>query len=222
MTNYKDCKVKHSQIKLPSFYKGNILDLDYIENEFKTSRRYYKNHIYDFDGDVYFKVTNTPDIELIPLRFGIVKNFTLMFSEIATMKNAPRVVLDCFDMSNCLNITSFEHCPEEAYSIGLDRTGITSLVGVHKHIKKATNISLSFNEIRDGGIGLLLIHGLTFVRFNTIQNISEDDAPRAQLAIRIINKYLSVGNSKGEFYEKSILECANELCDAGLDEFAKL
>ena len=80
---------------------------------------------------------------------------------------------------------------------------LTSLVGIHKLIKKIDGrFNISFNPIREGGIGLLLIDGLKEIKSN-------------HPALDIINKYVSRG-------KMGILACQEELIEAGYEEFAKL
>ena len=80
---------------------------------------------------------------------------------------------------------------------------ISSLVGIHKTIKILNGpIHLQGNPIRSGGIGLILIEGLTYI-----------DLKRP--AIKIINKYLGQG-------KKGLLLCQDELIEAGYEKYAKL
>jgi hypothetical protein len=80
---------------------------------------------------------------------------------------------------------------------------LTSLEGVHKIIKKIGGAFYCWGSpIKTGGIGLILIEGLTRIR---------SDQP----AFKIINRYLGQG-------KKGLLRCQDELIEAGYEEFARL
>ncbi len=80
---------------------------------------------------------------------------------------------------------------------------LTSLVGVHRILRRIDdNLSLWNNPIESGGIGLVLVEGLTEIYAN-------------HPAFGIINKYLGQGN-------KGLLRCQEELHEAGFGEFARL
>ena len=87
-----------------------------------------------------------------------------------------------------------------AYFFGF--TKITSLVGIHKIIKSCSIIHFHCDEIKEGGIGLLLIDNL--------YEISNYLAPFA-----IISSYLGSGT-------KGIMACRNELIENGYENHAKL
>ncbi len=113
--------------------------------------------------------------------------------------------LDCSDNS-LKNLDRFPSIIRD----GLNFKGnkITSLVGINKIIKYTKWIDLTNNPIEEGGIGLLLIEGLETV-FNG--NKSND----FKIAVNIITKYLGKG-------KHGLLNCQNELEEAGLERFAKL
>ena len=79
---------------------------------------------------------------------------------------------------------------------------ITSLVGIHKIIKSCPDIRFYPSEIKEGGIGLLLIKNLN--------QITWESEP-----FYIIEKYLGSGT-------KGIMECSKELKAKGYADYAKL
>ena len=82
---------------------------------------------------------------------------------------------------------------------------ITSLVGIHKIIKSCRETFFNVHEIKEGGIGLLLIKDLTTISSNW--SLIEP--------FEIIEKYLGTGT-------KGMMECRSELISRGYDEYAKL
>ncbi len=106
----------------------------------------------------------------------------------------------------CYNnlLTSLEGAPG---SVGRDfycnGNRLTTLVGAHKILKRiGDELFLAGNEIVSGGIGLILVEGLTKI---------DADQP----AFKIINKYLGQGM-------KGVLRCQEALHDAGYGEHARL
>ncbi len=100
-------------------------------------------------------------------------------------------------------LTSLEGAPG---SVGRDfycnGNRLTTLVGAHKILKRiGDELFLAGNEIVSGGIGLILVEGLTKI---------DADQP----AFKIINKYLGQGM-------KGVLRCQEALHDAGYGEYAK-
>jgi hypothetical protein len=119
----------------------------------------------------------------LPVKFGTVGlYFSCIGSKLTSLDGAPSSVGNNFD------------CSENE---------LTSLEGIHKIIKKMYGGFYCYgNPIVSGGIGLLLIEGLTGIYAD-------------QPALKIINKYLGQG-------KKGLLLCQDELIEAGYEEFAKL
>ncbi len=126
-------------------------------------------------------------------------------NKLISLKGAPKELrrLDASDN----NISSLEGIPNKASEIILTSNKISSLIGIGKMINRCVHIDFSENMIKEGGIGLLLIEGL--------ESIGHKNCGSFTLAGSIINKYLEDGTS-------GLLECQEELIDAGLEEFAKL
>ncbi len=122
-------------------------------------------------------------LERLPVKFGSVGgDFTCSRNLLPSLVGAPSTVGGGF---NC------------------NRNRLTSLVGVHKILKQiGGGLYIWRNEIMTGGIGLVLVEGLTKI---------DADQP----ALRIINKYLGQGM-------KGVLRCQEELHDAGFEEYAKI
>lgn len=90
--------------------------------------------------------------------------------------------------------------------------GRKSLSKIHEKLPTYDGVlCLNGNPFQDSVLGLLLINGLEHVSCTGLSG----DLLRA---IEIVNKYLP--NPKG--IKGKLLECQNELLDAGLEEFAKL
>lgn len=123
------------------------------------------------------------DLVQLPVRFGTVKGY--------------------FSCSNN-KLTSLEGAPREtSSSFYCDGNKLTSLEGVHKIIKKINGtFNCKYNFIKSGGIGLLLIEGLTEI----------DSELRV---FEIIEKYLGQG-------KRGLLACQEELIENNFEEYAKL
>jgi hypothetical protein len=99
-------------------------------------------------------------------------------------------------------ITSLEGCPKE---IGgyffLEHNRITNLHNIHHHLRRCNGIVLSQNPIKSHILGLLKIEDLNEATFTDIRLSS------------IISKYLPMGD---------VIDCQDELIEAGYEEFAQL
>ncbi len=118
---------------------------------------------------------------------------------------------------NC-GLTSLKYVPYSNSALYVTNNCISSLRNVHKHIR-CTEIFLNGNKFTEGGIGLLLIDNLSHIEHiewtvgqSLVDPVKEHDSYRA---IRIIKSYLSKGKA-------GLLECQEELIEAGLSEYAKL
>lgn len=102
------------------------------------------------------------------------------------------------------SLTSLEGAPREITgSFSCDDNKILSLEGIHKIIKKINGqFYCNDNPIKSGGIGLLLIEGITRIGTN-------------HPALEIINKYIGQG-------KKGLLLCQEELIEAGFEANARL
>ena len=132
----------------------------------------------------------------------ITGEFNCSYNKLKSLVGGPKEVdgdYDCTDnpLSNLIGCAS--HISGELYCYD---TAITSLVGIHKIIKSCKSIAFGELEIKEGGIGLLLI--------NNVTNISRSTKP-----FRIIKKYLGTGT-------KGMMECRAELIKEGYEQHAKL
>jgi hypothetical protein len=102
------------------------------------------------------------------------------------------------------NLTSLKGAPSEVGGgFSCANNNLTSLEGIHLQISSIAHTGdFSNNPIKSHVLGLLLIDGL--------QKISLDNTK----VEKIINKYL-----KGS---RDVMDCQNELMDAGLDKYAQL
>jgi hypothetical protein len=90
--------------------------------------------------------------------------------------------------------------------------GITSLKDIHKRVKHVGNkIVIMESGITSHVLGLLLINGVTEVTVGYAHTMVREEWSD------IINNYLP--NYRGNH---AVLDCQNELIDAGLDDYAQL
>ena len=105
---------------------------------------------------------------------------------------------------NCSNnyLNNLDGCASHISELNFISNNITSLVGIHKIIKKCKKIVFDAIRIKQGGIGLLLIADLEIISSNTPP-------------FSIISKYLGTGT-------KGMMECSKELTAKGYANYAKL
>ncbi len=106
----------------------------------------------------------------------------------------------------CANnrLTSLEGAPASVGgNLFYPQNRLTSLQGVHRILRRVDGeLFIWSNPIASGGIGLVLVEGLTRI---------DADQP----AFEIIGRHLGQGN-------KGLLRCQEELHEAGFREFARL
>ncbi len=150
------------------------------------------------------------DLERLPVRFGAVgKFFNCSRNQLTTLEGAPSTVNGNFDCSSN-RLTSLEGAPGSiGENLYCHENRLTTLVGVHRSLRRVGDGTLYIrgnwgngNEIVSGGIGLLLVEGLTRIVAN-------------QPAFKIINGFLGQG-------KRGLLRCQEALHDAGHGEHARL
>ncbi len=142
-------------------------------------------------------------LERLPVRFGAVGgDFYCHKNRLTSLEGAPVTVGGNFSCRNN-RLTSLEGAPSTVgrhFSCSNNR--LTSLVGVHRILRRiAGGLYIWNNPIETGGIGLVLVEGLT--------GIDTDHS-----AFGIINKYLGQGM-------RGVLLCQEALHEAGFGEFTQ-
>ena len=99
-------------------------------------------------------------------------------------------------------LTNFDGCASHFNELFGWGNSIFTLVGIHKIIKKCTYLHFEYADVKEGGIGILLISNLQFIT-NTY-------AP-----FEIIANYLDTGT-------KGMMTCSKELIAKGYANYAKL
>ncbi len=166
------------------------------------------NQYYAFD-EIFKKINKTKYSKNTIFDIDGNIDFSSIDSAYAEMPVKFGIVKGMFDCSGH-KLKNLDNFPEYIESgMIANRNNITSLVGIHKIIKHAKWVSFADNPIEEGGIGVLLIDGLKKIAYNI--NIKSD----FNRACEIINKYTYKGKS-------AILECQEELIEAGLEAFAKI
>jgi hypothetical protein len=163
--------------------------------------KYYTGEV-NITGDVHLY---DEELSKLPVKFGtVLEDFYCYNNKLTSLQGAPSSVGGFFSCNNN-KLTSLEGAPSSIGRTGIscDNNKLTSLEGIHKVFKRINGrFHCDDNPITSGGIGLILIEGLTKIRA---------DHP----AFLIIEKYLGQG-------KKGLLLCQDELIDAGYEEFAKL
>jgi hypothetical protein len=127
-------------------------------------------------------------------------------NQLTSLDGAPSEIGGDFMCTNN-DLTSIDGAPsiiDGGFYININN--LVSLKNIHKTIKKMKGSFIAYrNPIKSNVLGLLLIDGCNVVE---LDNIKVTD---------IINKYLREPMSK-----QRMIDCQNELIDAGFDDFAQL
>ncbi len=158
--------------------------------------------------DFHMRGNRLIDLKGCPKEVG--GSFSTKNDNLNSLKGCPVFVGKWFQCKGN-RITNLNFCPKEVNgNFYCSDNHITTLVGINKHLNRIKGkFDCSHNPILAGGIGLLLVDGITFIKYES--NMS----PEFTKAVEIINTYLKKG-------KKGLLKCQNELEEAGLGKFAKL
>lgn len=158
-------------------------------------------------GSYYCSHNPLKNFEGITQRIG--GSITAQSSNIKSLSGLPSIVKKNLNVGNN-DLKNFDGCPSHIEGVFDFRhnKSITSLKGLHKHLKHARVIIMDDCKITSGGIGLILIDGLSTICIDRCGS-------KFEKAIEIIEKYLGQGRS-------ALIDCQEELMDAGLEEFAEL
>ncbi len=137
-------------------------------------------------------------------------SFSTKNDHLSNLKGCPQKVGEWFQCSKN-RITNLKGCPHYVGgNFHCSDNHITTLVGISKYLKSIKGtFSCAHNPIKEGGVGLLLVKGVTQI------NYPSNTSPDFKKAAVIINKYLRRG-------KRGLLACQKELEEAGLGKFAKL
>lgn len=153
--------------------------------------------------------TDEQEYSQLAIPFGeVTGGFEVTMSSLETLANFPTKIGGTLHIMNSQITTLKELNVDVGSSVTISGNDqLTDVRGIHKHIKSAgVFVSLDFKHVKTGGLGLLLIKDITFVETGN----SELD--------KILNKYLEEDTRT----QDSLLDCQEELIDAGLGQFAKL
>ena len=161
------------------------------------------------DGTFYGNNLELTSLEGAPTEIvGPVKTafFCCYCNKLPSLQYAPVKVDGSFDCSVNL-LTSLKYSPT---SVGCDfeceENKLTSLEGIHKQIKKIKGkFYAPDNKLESHLLGLILIDGITRIEIDN-KDIEE-----------ILNRHLQQTNKK-----LAMLQCQQELIDAGFEEAAQL
>ncbi len=159
------------------------------------------------------------------LEFGpnfVASNYICSNNSLLNLKHSPKYIYTNFDCSYN-HIKSFENCPEKITGcFNINNNQITSLVGIHKHLKRCSILSILENNIQEGGIGLLLIENLKNIIVSDWSGTdihwgskNRKEIKNLTRAMNIIIKYLPSGKA-------GLLACQEELIEEKLEKFAIL
>ncbi len=177
---------------------GNVVQLSQLTD----GRGRYLDGTVNVAGDV--RLTGLEKLERLPVRFGTIGgNFVCNGNLLTSLEGAPVTVGGGFWCAGN-RLTSLVGAPG---AVGRNfycyNNQLTSLVGVHRILRRiGGTIHITGNWIESGGIGLVLVEGLTMIWTD-------------QPALCIINKHLGQGM-------RGVLRCQEALHDAGFAEHARL
>ena len=150
----------------------------------------------------HLSVSNTKLTTLEGCPEHITGQFDCEYNGLTTLVGGPQQV-DGYYYCSRNQLTDLEGCASHiGDTLYARHNDITSLVGIHKIIKSCNRIFIDSSDIKEGGIGLLLIANLA--------HISDEAEPFV-----IIKKYLGSGT-------KGMMKCRAELIANGYTQYAKL
>lgn len=164
--------------------------------------------IHDFhDGNIDFDWQNRETLDGVPIPPLIAGSFNCSRNKLTSLVGGPRKVLHDYRAHKNL-LSNFDGFPEfVGMTMQLANNKFTSLHNIHKALKECHGgLILDNNPIKSHMLGVLLIEKLSYVRMKHNSAVEN-----------IINKYLP--NNRGN---DAIIDCQNDLLDAGLDEYAQL
>ena len=166
--------------------------------------------------DIYCANCNIISLEGVPSKIS-GELYCSDNMNLSSLKGCPKEVKNLF-IDNC-NITSLEGAPKKIRNLlALDGNPIKSLKGIHKIIEEIEDLILP-HSIESNILGILKIRNLrkvSFKSFGSSANVSDRDAQQKDQISKIINKYLPNPTMD------QIIDCQNELIDAGFEEYAEL
>ena len=166
----------------------------------------YKDLNIDYQGgDLHINSRSLNSLEGLPEH--ITGNLLCIGNKLTSLVGGPQIVDGQYNCS-WNNLTSLVGCASHiGDSLNLFDNPITSLVGIHKIIKNCNTIYFNFDNIKEGGIGLLMIANLTDIYGSSTDTVWPP--------FNIIKKYIGTGT-------KGMMECSKELIAKGFENYAKL
>jgi hypothetical protein len=194
-------------------------------DEFEIEKYYVKDGLLNVPHPVFL---NNSTFEELPVKFGTVQgDFTISNSKITTLKGVPHTVKGTFNVSFNPNLTSLQYSPtdiEISYDCSINEN-LTSFEGITQDIKGYVNATScrnlnSFKGIGKIGNGLYLEGSLDklpgLLRILKIEHLSKVVTSIKKLD-DILNRYLTE-----PLKNRDIMECQEEMIDAGFERWAKL
>lgn len=138
--------------------------------------------------------------------------FKASFNELTTLKFSPEHVGNNCSFENNPKLKSLEFAPMYVFgNFFCNSTGITSLHGISRQYLKEIHGTMFFYhcDIKNSILGLLLVKGLEGIKWDSVQSKSD-----RKFIQKLINHHL-----EGEC---DVMECQEELIQAGYKEYAKL
>ena len=144
------------------------------------------------------------------------------FPKLHSLEGLPQGrAITTLSIRKCPELKSLEFLPKKiTKSLNLIQTGLTSLQGIHKHFKGGFmrgDFYIAECPIKSHILGLLLIPELSILMV---------DANKTNLdfkeAIKILKPYLTKIHIKQIDVAEAVIDCQQELIDAGLKAFAQL
>ena len=136
-------------------------------------------------------------------------------NKLTSLQCAPNGVGYNFFCRDNPTLVSFEGAPKFiGRSASFANCGFTSLRNVHKHFKEINGFfSVVRTPVKSHILGLFLIKGVKkFMMESQIDTNVDKDRQKIE---KIVNKYIQQGKA-------GMMECQNELIDAGYEEYAQI
>lgn len=178
-----------------------------IARQSVTGRKSYL--LWSYDGGFVNLERVEPDSYANRIGPGQTKSVFAGSLKLNSLKGMPDSLEECNVSRNTLG--TIDEFPRHCKTLTAINCGITTLKDIHKKLDYCEKLYLAENPIKSNVLGLLKVNGLKEISLGGFVNKTDSDL---RSIAQIIQKYLSNGGD--------IMDCQDELIDAGFGDYAKL
>ena len=144
----------------------------------------------------------------------VLKQFKCASARLTSFKGLPDGEYTVIDVHGNKKLTSFDGLPSHIDKLDISNGGFETISGLHRRLKHCQTLKVFDNaRLTSALLTVLLIPGLKSIEYNS-PDWSKRDA-KLSTAFRIIYRYIEKGKA-------GLIDCQNELLDAGFYEEARM